>query len=121
MADLLAADGYTTLQTCSGREGLRLARQHQPHVVLLDLTLPGKPGLEVLESLKADPTTCEIPVIVVSASAHLMLPREIRRVDSVLSKPFEAADLLAQVERAATRRATRRDDSAPTVASHRPA
>jgi CheY-like chemotaxis protein len=52
-----------------GREGLELARQDPPDLVLLDLHLPDLSGEEVLGELRADPRTAEIPVVVVSADA----------------------------------------------------
>ncbi|HEV8419771.1 MAG TPA: PAS domain S-box protein [Actinomycetota bacterium] len=52
-----------------GRLGVDLARQHQPHAILLDLNLPDLSGFEVLRILRADPATRDIPVIVISADA----------------------------------------------------
>ena len=49
--------------------GLDLAREHRPDLIVLDLHLPDIPGIEVLRRLRADPPTCEIPVIVLTADA----------------------------------------------------
>ena len=52
--DLLDANGYRTLQTRSGIEALSLARQHRPHLILMDIQLPEVSGLEVTKWLKDD-------------------------------------------------------------------
>src|SRR5687768_3116478 len=69
---LLAGEGFAVVEAKNGEEALRLAKQHTPDVVLLDLALPTKSGLEVLRELKADTSTTAIPVIVVSAYGSLM-------------------------------------------------
>ena len=66
-ASLLRFAGYRTLEAGDGRSGLRLARERQPDIVLLELVLPRLSGLEVLVRLQAAPT--RLPVIVVSAYA----------------------------------------------------
>ncbi len=104
MADLLASEGYAVLQASDGPTGLAQAAEHDPDVILLDLAMPQKSGLDVLHELKSSKPTCDIPVIVVSAYAMLMMGSEARRADGVIQKPFDLADLLAQVEQAAARR-----------------
>ena len=63
----LAAVGFDVAEAVNGAEGLRLAREVRPDVILADLTLPKVDGAEMIRSLKADPATADIPVIVVSA------------------------------------------------------
>ena len=58
---------YDSLQADSGAEALRLARQHNPNLILLDLVLPGIDGVEVCQTLKADPATRDIPIIMMTA------------------------------------------------------
>jgi response regulator RpfG family c-di-GMP phosphodiesterase len=71
------------------------------------LAMPEKSGLDVLHELKRSKPTRDIPVIVVSAYANLMLGSDARRADGVVQKPFGVADLLLQVEQAtADRRQT---------------
>ena len=57
------------MSASDGQEGIALARQHLPHVILVDINLPGLDGYEVRRILRADPRTVRIPVIAVSASA----------------------------------------------------
>lgn len=103
MADLLSGEGYHVLQAPDGKAGMELAQQHDPDVILLDLAMPEKSGLDVLHELKSGKPTRDIPVIVVSAYAMLMMGSDARRADGVIQKPFDLADLLAQVEQAASK------------------
>jgi len=64
---MLSAENYTLLSACNGMQGLTLARSEHPDVVLLDLLMPGMSGFEVLEKLRADAETADIPVIVLTA------------------------------------------------------
>ncbi len=100
MADLLTGEGYQVLQAADGKAGLELAGEKEPDVILLDLAMPEKSGLDVLHELKSSKPTRDIPVIVVSAYAMLMMGSDARRADGVIQKPFDLADLLAQVEQA---------------------
>ena len=63
----LAGTRYCVLEAQDGEEGLRLASAERPDVVFLDLVMPGMDGFRVLEALKADPATRDIPVVVVTA------------------------------------------------------
>ena len=67
--DLLEAHGYNTLQTRDGVEALKLARQHRPDLILMDIQLPEISGLEVTKWLKEDDDLRAIPVIAVTAFA----------------------------------------------------
>lgn len=62
----LKQGGHTVIPAADGEEALRLAREHVPDLVLLDLIMPKMQGFEVLRALKADPATAAIPVIVLS-------------------------------------------------------
>ena len=62
----LTQEGYEVKSALDGEIGLRLAREVKPDIVLLDLILPKMDGVEVLDELKKDETTNDIPVIVLS-------------------------------------------------------
>jgi CheY-like chemotaxis protein len=100
MADLLAGEGYEVVEAPDGKQGLELASEREPDVILLDLAMPEVSGLDVLHELKSSNPTRDIPVIVVSAYAMLMMGSDARRADGVIQKPFDLADLLAQVQQA---------------------
>jgi CheY-like chemotaxis protein len=61
---LLSNSGYRLLEARGGTEGLRLARESKPELVILDLSMPDLSGFEVLDRLKGDPETSEIPVVI---------------------------------------------------------
>jgi CheY-like chemotaxis protein len=63
----VAKSGYGVLVAADGEEGLRIARERTPDVIVLDLMLPKLPGPQLLRALKQDPHTARIPVIVLSS------------------------------------------------------
>jgi two-component system cell cycle response regulator DivK len=65
--DVLGAAGCLTLEAATGSEGITLAREHQPDVILVDLRLPDMGGAEVARALSNDPRTAPIPVVAMSA------------------------------------------------------
>jgi CheY-like chemotaxis protein len=66
VAAMLEPEGYTVLRAEDGEEGLALAAMYRPDVVLLDLLMPGLSGFGVLERLKSDVGTREIPVVILT-------------------------------------------------------
>jgi len=101
-----------------GRIGLDLAFAHLPDIIVLDIHMPDLTGYDVLERLKGNPETRDIPVLALSADA---MPREIERgrkagFDEYMTKPFDFQRLLATIEHVLERR--RGDDAAsPTTSS----
>lgn len=65
----LAPAGFAVLEAAGGREGLRLAHEHRPQAIVLDLGMPDVDGFEVLAALKGDPGLREIPVVIYTAQA----------------------------------------------------
>ena len=68
--DLLDLHGHETHPADNGPKGIELARQVQPDLILLDLSLPGMDGFEIARHLLADPTTRNIPLVAVTAHTH---------------------------------------------------
>ena len=66
---LLETRGYNVLQARDGMEGLRLAREHHPDLIIMDIQLPGVSGLVVAKSIKDDEKLKDIPIIAVTAFA----------------------------------------------------
>ncbi len=60
---MLTFKGYEVIETETGEEGVRLAREQGPSLVLMDIRLPGIDGVEALRRLRAEGTTREIPVV----------------------------------------------------------
>ena len=67
--DLLQFKGYRTLEARTAEEGIGLAQDHLPHLILMDIQLPGMDGATALHHLKADPRTAPIPVVALTAFA----------------------------------------------------
>jgi len=99
--DLLGAHGYETLQTRSGLEALKLARQHRPALILMDIQLPEVSGLEVTKWLKEDDELRAIPVIAVTAFAMKGDEERIRSggCEAYISKPISVVGFLETVRR----------------------
>lgn len=99
--DLLEAHGYDTLQTRDGVEALKLARQHRPDLILMDIQLPEISGLEVTKWLKEDDDLRAIPVIAVTAFAMKGDEEKIRGggCEAYIAKPISVASFLRTVER----------------------
>lgn len=100
--DVLQAKGHRTLEAVSAEEGLKLAREHLPQLVLMDIQLPGMNGIEALRRLRADPATASIPVLAISASVMQQARREIVAAgfDGFIEKPISLKEFLAAVAKA---------------------
>jgi len=66
----LTRAGYTMISATDGEEALRLAREHMPDLILLDMLLPKMSGLDVLKALKSDPATQAISVVVMTGMSQ---------------------------------------------------
>lgn len=100
--DLLEAHGYNILQTKDGMEALRIAREHRPDLILMDIQLPGMNGISALRALRAEPATIAIPVVAITASVMQQNREEIMRAgfDGFIEKPVNLRDLLDTVRQA---------------------
>ncbi len=67
ISDALRFVGFTVLQAYTAADGLRMAREHQPHLIVMDVQLPDGDGIALARTLKKDPTTVAIPIVVVTA------------------------------------------------------
>jgi two-component system alkaline phosphatase synthesis response regulator PhoP len=102
----LEQDGFQVIEADQGDRVLGLVRRQRPGLVVLDLMLPGTPGLDVCRALRQDPTTADIPIVVLTAKAAEMdrvLGLEMG-ADDYVTKPFSPRELTARV-RAVLRRA----------------
>jgi two-component system, cell cycle response regulator DivK len=99
--DLLDAHGYGTLQSRSGTEAMRLAREHRPQLILMDIQLPEVSGLDVTKWLKDDDELRVIPVVAVTAFAMKGDEERIRSggCEAYLSKPISVVSFLDTVRR----------------------
>jgi len=97
--DLLEANGRATLRTKSGVEAVKLAREHKPDLILMDIQLPEVSGLEVTRWLKEDPELRHIPVVAITAFAMKGDEEKILQggCEGYLSKPISVAKFLETV------------------------
>ena len=98
--DLLQVKGYATLEAVTGEEGVRLATEHKPDLVLMDIQLPGISGIDALRILRADPDTAAIPVIAVTASVMQQDRKMITEAgfDAYVGKPISMKEFLDAVK-----------------------
>jgi two-component system cell cycle response regulator DivK len=97
--DLLQAHGYNTIQTMNGRDVVRLAKEHRPDLILIDIQLPEVSGLEVTKMIKADPEISAIPVVAVTAFAMKGDEEKIREggCEGYIAKPISVPSFLETV------------------------
>ena len=106
LAELLSEDGYDVHTASNGFSALRMATECRPSVVLLDLALPERGGTEVLAELRGDPATRDVAIVVVTGNPQLITEAQLAATDGLISKPFDASELMATVERAVVRAST---------------
>ncbi len=99
--DLLEAHGYNILQTKDGMEALKLAREHRPDLILMDIQLPEVSGLEVTKWIKEDDSLKSIPVVAVTAFAMKGDEEKIREggCEAYIAKPISVTNFLQTVAR----------------------
>jgi DNA-binding response OmpR family regulator len=99
ISSILRTHHYQPIWAADGMQAVGEARKHQPHVILLDLGLPGGGGFLVLERLKSNRLLSAIPVIVVTAQAPEVAEQKARECGAVafLQKPVNADALMATI------------------------
>lgn len=101
VTDLLEAGGFGVICARTAEEGLRLARELGPDLILMDLSLPGMDGLAATKALKANPETRDLSVIALTAHAMKGDQEVARRAgcDGYLTKPIDTRTFVATVAR----------------------
>jgi CheY-like chemotaxis protein len=91
---------FTIVEARDGDESLERARSAEPDLVLLDVMMPGRSGLEVLRELRSDPKLAQTPVVMLTARAQAadLEAAEAAGADRFLTKPFSPAQLAELVE-----------------------
>ncbi|MDQ2825574.1 MAG: response regulator [Actinomycetota bacterium] len=98
-------EGFDVICAKDGEEGLRRARSERPDVVISDIMMPKRDGLQVLSDLKADPSTEHLPVILLSAKAQRS---EVQHgldmgADDYITKPFDPLELIDRLNAVMTK------------------
>jgi two-component system cell cycle response regulator DivK len=103
--DVLQVKGHATLEATTGEDGIRLAIERKPDLILMDIQLPGINGIDALRALRADPATSAIPVIAVTASVMQQDRKLITDAgfDAYVGKPINLKEFLDAVRTALER------------------
>jgi DNA-binding response OmpR family regulator len=98
----IESDDYAVVEAADGAQAWALIQRHKPSLVLLDVQMPGLSGLQVLRSIKADPSLAATRVILLTSKAQEsdIGVGLIAGADFYLTKPFSPLDLLTRVEEA---------------------
>jgi len=99
MRDVLTFKGYRLAEAETGEDGVRLARELHPDLVLMDIQLPGISGITAFQQIRDDPATATIPVIAVTASAMTQDRQTIMAAgfDGYQSKPLDVKKFMEAV------------------------
>lgn len=99
MRDLLSANGYQVIEALTGVEGVSVAQNHRPDLILMDIQLPGIDGYEATRRIKSIPDLKAIPIVAVTSYA---LSGDDKKAfaagcDDYVTKPFSPRELLKKV------------------------
>ena len=99
--DVLQVKGYKTIESETAEEGLKLALEQAPALILMDIQLPGMDGITAMKQIKTDPNTQSIPIIAITASAMTNNRTTMLNegFDGYQTKPITLKDFLAEVQR----------------------
>jgi len=99
--ELLKAKGYKVLEASTGMEGWRIAREHNPQIILMDIGLPDISGLDVIKKLKEDKTLRTVPILAVTIHATDLDKKNFlaEGCDGHIPKPITVSQFLETVER----------------------
>jgi len=97
--DVLQVKGYATIEAGTAEDGIVLARERKPDLILMDIQLPGMNGIEAIGVLRADPATAAIPVVAVTAS---VMPQDRNKIteagfNAYVGKPINLKEFLDTV------------------------
>jgi CheY-like chemotaxis protein len=99
LRELLISNGYEVDEASNGAEALECIQSRRPDAVLMDLMMPVVSGAEATSRIKQNPLTATIPVVAMSAGRNLQSMANGVPADGFVSKPFDLARLLAEIER----------------------
>ena len=99
--DVLQAKGYQTLEAVTGEEGVKLAKEKKPDLVLMDIQLPGINGIEAFRQIRGDAKTAGIPVVALTASVTPTDRSAITAAgfDAFIGKPISLKEFVETVRR----------------------
>ncbi len=100
--DILQAKGYETMEAVNAEDGIKLALERVPDLVLMDIQLPGMNGMEALKVLRSKEATAKVPVVAITASVMTQDRQQIMDTgfDGFIEKPINLREFLATVQAA---------------------
>ena len=99
---MLEQSGYEPLEAFDAESGIQMARQNLPRLIFLDIVLPGMNGFAALRTLRRDPLTAQIPVIMMSGNEQATEQFWAQKIgaDDFMKKPFSRPEVFVRVDRA---------------------
>jgi CheY-like chemotaxis protein len=96
----LERQGYSIVRARDGQEAIVAALEHCPDLIMMDIQMPRKTGIEAVIELRADPRFAETPILAITAHARSFLPADILRAgfDQIIFKPFEFGQIEAWLD-----------------------
>lgn len=97
--DLLQLKGYATLEATNGKQGVKIAREKKPDLILMDILMPVMDGLEATRILKTDAETKDIPIIALTSYAMKGDEERIRQAgcDEYITKPIDTREFVKKI------------------------
>ena len=98
---MLQQNGYETYEAYTAEDALEFARTMIPDLIFLDIVLPGMDGFAALRTLRREPATKQVPVIMISGNQQATEQFYVQRIgaDDFMKKPFSRAEVFARIER----------------------
>lgn len=98
---LMQQNDYRTFEAYSAEEALELVKHELPDLIFLDIVLPGMDGFSALRAFRRDPTTKNVPIIMISGNTQATEQFYVQRIgaDDFMKKPFSRAEVFARIER----------------------
>ena len=99
LGKMLRQDGYAVLKAGDGQTAIELARSEQPTLIFLDIVMPGMNGFAVLRSLRHDPQTRDIPIVMISGNPQATEQFYVQRfgADDFMQKPFDRDEVYLRI------------------------
>ena len=98
---MLQQNGFRTLEAYTAEEALELTRDLVPDLIFLDIVLPGMDGFAALRALRRQPSTKQVPIIMISGNVQATEQFYVQRIgaDDFMKKPFSRAEVFARIDR----------------------
>lgn len=97
---MLQQNQYEVLEAFDAEAGIEIARREVPELIFLDIVLPGMDGFNALRTLRRDPVTKDVPIIMISGNAQATEQFYVQRIgaDDFMKKPFSRAEVFSRIE-----------------------